>query len=214
MYALDLVPEAIGEYAHAHTTAPSALLQELLTTTEAQMGKRARMLSGPIEGRLLQMLAMALDARRVVEVGMFTGFSTLMLAAGMAEDGELITCEIDPRAIELAKSFFARSPFGHKITIREGPALETLRALSGPFDLAFIDADKPNYINYYEAILPLLRPGGIIVADNVLRGGGVVHPQTENERAMAEFNEHVQNDPRVRNVTLTVRDGIMLIRPR
>src|SRR5438067_9755294 len=110
MYALDLVPEAIGEYAHAHTTAPSALLQELLTTTEAQLGARARMLSGPIEGRLLQMLAMAMDARRVLEVGMFTGFSTLMLAAGMAEDGELITCEIDPRAIELAQSFFARSP--------------------------------------------------------------------------------------------------------
>jgi caffeoyl-CoA O-methyltransferase len=214
MYALDLVPEAIGEYAHAHTTPPSALLQELLATTEAQMGTRARMLSGPIEGRLLQMLAMALDARRVVEVGMFTGFSTLMLAAGMAEDGELITCEIDPQAIALAQSFFARSPFGHKITIREGPALETLRSLSGPVDLAFIDADKSGYISYYEAILPLLRPGGIIVADNVLRGGGVVHPQTDNERAMAEFNEHVHNDPRVRNVTLTVRDGIMLIRPR
>jgi caffeoyl-CoA O-methyltransferase len=214
MYALDLVAAPIGDYALAHTTAPSALLQELLATTEAEMGQRARMLSGPIEGRLLQMLAMAMDARRVLEVGMFTGFSTLMLAAGMAEDGELITCEMDPKAIAFAQSFFARSPFGHKITIREGPALDTLRTLSGPFDLAFIDADKPNYINYYEAILPLLRKGGIIVADNVLRGGGVLNPQTDNERAMAAFNERVQNDRTVRNVTLTVRDGIMLIRPR
>ncbi|HLI27137.1 MAG TPA: class I SAM-dependent methyltransferase [Chloroflexota bacterium] len=214
MYTLDLVPEAIGEYALAHTTAPSPLLQELLATTQTELGERARMLSGPIEGQLLQLLARALNARRVLEIGMFTGFSTLMLAEGIAADGELITCEIDPRAIALAKRFFARSPFGRKITIQEGPALATLQTLRGPFDLVFIDADKPNYINYYEAVLPLTRTGGLIVADNVLRGGGVLSPRTENERAMAAFNEHVRHDPRVRTVTLTVRDGIMLISPR
>ena len=209
-----VVPEAIEAYAARHTTPLPPLLEELQATTRARMGARAQMLSGHIEGTLLQFLAAAVGARRILELGTFTGFSALMLAAALPEDGQLITCEIDPEALAIARSFFARSPHGHKIAVREGPALETLKTLQGPFDLVFIDADKTGYLAYYEAVLPLLAPNGLIVVDNVLRSGRVLDPQNENDRAIVAFNEHVQRDPRVVNVILTVRDGVMLIRRR
>src|SRR5919199_3129205 len=134
MHALDLVAEPVGQYALQHTTPPPPLIQELLAETEAQMGVRARMLSGPIEGTLLQMLATTARARRILEIGMFTGFSALMMAAVLPDDGKLITCEIDPKAIAFAKAFFARSPDGHKIEVREArrstPCVRSIRPLS------------------------------------------------------------------------------------
>jgi caffeoyl-CoA O-methyltransferase len=141
---------------------------------------------------------------------MFTGYSALMMAEGLSEDARLITCEIDPRAEAIAHRYFAESPHGDKITIRMGPALETIKTLTGPLDLVFIDADKSNYANYYEACLPLLKPGGLIVADNVLWSGKVLHPNDPNDHAIVAFNRLVQSDPRVENVCLTVRDGMML----
>ncbi len=211
---LTLVPEEIERYAMAHSTPLPALLEELIAETQREMGELARMLSGQLEGRLLQTLALALGAKRALEIGMFTGFSALMVAEALPPDGRIITCDINPQAIAIAKRYFARSPHGAKIEVREGPALETLRTFEGPFDLVFIDADKPNYIAYYEATLPLLASNGLIVADNVLWSGNVLDPQDENGKAIVAFNEHVQRDERVENVMLTVRDGVMLIRRR
>ena len=208
---LTLVPEDIERYAMAHTTPLPALLEELIAVTHERFGEQARMISGQLEGTLLLTLISALRARRVLEIGTFTGFASQMMAAAMPEDGELITCDIDPRAIEVARSFFARSPHGHKIALLEGSALETMRTLQPGFDLVFIDADKENYVNYYEAALPLLAANGLIAVDNVLWSGRVLDPKSNQDRAIVAFNEHVARDKRVAQVVLTVRDGVMLI---
>ena len=161
---------------------------------------------------LLQTLIFASGAKRVLEIGMFTGFSAQMMAAALPDDGRVTTCDVDPKAIATAKEFFARSPVGHKIEVREGPALETMKSLEPGFGLIFIDADKGNYINYYEAALPLLAPRGLIVVDNVLWSGRVLKPERPDDHAIVAFNEHVRNDARVVQVMLTVRDGMTLIR--
>jgi len=211
---LTLVPEEIDNYAAAHSTPLPSLLEELLTVTREKTGERAQMLSGQLEGTLLHVLAASLGAQRILEIGTFTGFSALMMAAALPEDGKLITCEINPKAISIARSFFQRSPHGRKIEVREGPALETLKALDGPFDLVFIDADKESYIAYYEVALSLLAPNGLIAVDNVLWSGRILNPEDDSSRAIAAFNEHVRRDQRVTQVILTVRDGVMLIRRR
>jgi predicted O-methyltransferase YrrM len=209
---LTLVPEDIERYAMARSTPLPPLLEELMEETRKEFGPMATMLSGQLEGTLLQTLAAATGARRVLEIGTFTGFSAQMMAAALPEDGELITCDVNPKAIELARRYFERSPHGKKITLREGPALETLKTLEGGFDLVFIDADKQNYTNYYQATLPLLSANGLIAVDNVLWSGRVLKPESDDDKAIVAFNDHVQKDERVTNVVLTVRDGIMLIR--
>jgi len=209
---LRLLPDTIEDYALQHTTPLPPLLNELMATTRERMGRRAAMLSGPVEGALLQTLIAANGARRILELGTFTGFSALVMAAALPDDGQLITCDVDPEATTIARDYWARSPDGHKIELRLGPALETIRTLHGPFDLVFVDADKPAYKDYYEATLPLLAPLGVMVVDNVLRRGHVLDPQDEAARATAAFNDHVRQDPRVQHVLLTVRDGIMLVR--
>ncbi|HZP56367.1 MAG TPA: class I SAM-dependent methyltransferase [Dehalococcoidia bacterium] len=211
---LELVPEAIEAYAAAHTTPLDPLMQELADATLREMGDRSTMLSGHVEGVFLQTIVAATGARRVLEIGMFTGFSALMMAAALPEDGRLVTCDIDPKAVEFATAYFRRSEHGRKIEVRLGPALETLKTLSGPFDVVFIDADKRNYLNYYEAALGLLAPGGTIVVDNTLWSGEVLDPKEDDARAISEFNARVRNDERVRAVLLTVRDGVTLIRRR
>ncbi len=202
----------LEDYAVRHSTPLLPLLEELIATTQEKMGNRSLMLSGHLEGTFLQLLAASMGARRILEIGTFTGFSALMMAAALPDDGELITCDVDPEAIAVARSFFARSPQGSRIDIREGPALDTLKTLEGPFDLVFSDADKENYIGYYEAALPLLSPKGVIAVDNVLWMGRVLDPKDESDHAIVAFNEHVSGDERVWNVVLTLRDGVMLIR--
>jgi caffeoyl-CoA O-methyltransferase len=209
---LTLVPEPIERYAMAHTTPLPPLLEDLIQVTREKFGQQARMLSGQLEGTVLQMLIASMQARRVLEIGTFTGFAAQMMAAALPDDGELTTCDIDPKAIEVARSFFERSPHGHKISLREGRAIETMRSLEPPFDLIFIDADKPGYVAYYEEALRLLSPTGLIAVDNVLWSGRVLDPKEESDRAIVAFNEHVSRDERVTNVILTVRDGLMLVR--
>ena len=170
------------------------------------------MLSGPVEGTLLQMLVWALGARRVLEVGCFTGFSAQMMAAALPDDGRLVTCEIDPGNAEVAREYFDRGPDGYKIEIRLGPAIQTMESLKGPFDLVFIDADKTPYVDYYERAMDLLADRGIVAVDNVLWSGRVLDPKSDSDRALAAFNDHVAADPRVRQVILTIRDGLMLVR--
>jgi caffeoyl-CoA O-methyltransferase len=209
---LTLVPEAIEAYAEQHTTPPPPLLAELFEKTRTELPDQATMLSGHVEGVFLQMLVASVGARRVLEIGSFTGGSALMMAAALPDDGELITCDIDPKTMAIARGYFDRSPHGQKIRQVAGPALETLKTLSGPFDFVFIDADKENYIGYYEATLPLLAPTGLIAVDNVLWSGRVLDPSDESDRAIVAFNDHVQRDARVTNVLLSVRDGVMLVR--
>jgi len=206
---ITLVSPAIEEYARLHTEAPDALLDQLYDETHATM-QFPQMLVGALEGAFLRMLVRLTRARRVLEIGMFTGYSALMMAAGLPAGGQLITCDINPAAEAVARRYFARSPHGEKIQIRMGPALETIATLAAPFDLVFIDADKANYVNYYEAVLPLVPAGGLIVADNALWSGHVVDPREPESRAIAAFNDHVARDGRVDKVMLTVRDGMLL----
>jgi caffeoyl-CoA O-methyltransferase len=204
-----LVPDEIETYAETHTEKPSPLLQALAKETRERM-KQYQMLVGPLEGAFLRMLVRLVRARRILEIGMFTGYSALSMAEGLPEDGELITCDVDPEAEVIAQRYFAASPHGRKIRVRMGPALETMKTLSGPFDLVFIDADKENMIAYYERALALVPAGGLIAADNTLWSGRVLEPKAESDRAVAAFNQHVANDARVEKVLLTLRDGVTL----
>jgi len=208
-----LVPERIDRYAETHTDPIDPLLEELRQETY-RSAKNPEMQVGRVEGTFLKLLVRLSGARRALEIGMFTGYSGLMIAAGLPDDGELITCDVDPKVEAIARRYFARSPHGRKIAIRMGPALETIRTLSPPIDIVFLDADKENYPNYYDAVFPLLSPGALIVADNVLWSGKVLDPQEESDRAIAAFNECVTADSRVEKVLLTVRDGMMLARKK
>ncbi|MFY9607403.1 MAG: class I SAM-dependent methyltransferase [Blastocatellia bacterium] len=203
------INEAVEQFAHDQTEPESDLFLRLRDETYRDMNC-PQMQVGRIEGRFLKMLVRLTGARRILEIGMFTGYSALMMAEGLPEDGRIITCDVDPKAEAIARRYFAESPNGHKIEIRMGPALETIPTLGGPLDMVFIDADKGNYSNYYQAVLPLVRAGGLIVADNVLWSGRVLHPESPDDHAIVAFDRLVQSDFRVENVCLTVRDGMML----
>lgn len=207
----NIVPQPIEDYAAAHTHAPSSLLDELAVYTHAHCAM-PQMLVGRLEGGLLKMLVHVSGARRILEIGLYTGYSALTMAEALPQEGTILSCDINKETAAIAQSFFDRSPHGRKIEIRLGPALQTLAALplAPSFDLIFLDADKENYVRYYEAALPLLRPGGLLVADNVLWSGAVLNPQHASDHALAAFNDHVHRDPRVVHVVLTVRDGVML----
>lgn len=208
-----IIPRKIEEYCLRHSTARDPLLRELEKYTHRHLAD-AQMLIGPHEGALLAMLVRLSSARRVLEIGTFTGYSALCLAEALPQNGRLVTCEIRPERAKIARAFFKRSPHGRKIQLRLGAALETLADLprSAKFDFVFIDADKENYVNYYEAVLPRLKPDGLIVADNVLWSGRVLVPKTKTDRAIVAFNKHVRRDKRVECVMLPVRDGVSLIR--
>jgi caffeoyl-CoA O-methyltransferase len=210
---IPIVPPEIEAYTHDHTSPRPSLFDELRERTYASMAS-PHMQVGRVEGTLLKMLCALAGARRVLEVGTFTGYSALCMAEALPEGGEVVTCDIDPAAVEIARSFFARSPHGHKIRVRLGDALETIRALpmDPSFDVVFLDADKERYAAYYELVLPRLRQGGLIIADNTLWSGKVLSPDAASDRAIVEFNARVAEDPRVENVLLSVRDGIMLAR--
>jgi len=210
-----IIPKKIEDYCLRHTSPRGKLLWELEKYTRRHC-EDSQMLIGPHEGTLLAMLVRLIGARRVLEIGTFTGYSALCMSEALPKNGRLITCEIKPRHAEIAQSFFGRSPHGHKIKLRLGPALEALADLpaSTTFDFVFLDADKENYVNYYEAVLPRLRSGGLIVADNVLWSGRVLAPKKKTDRAVVRFNKHVHRDPRVECVMLPLRDGVSLVRKR
>jgi caffeoyl-CoA O-methyltransferase len=206
------LPPEIEQYAHDHTRPRGALLDELAAHTHAHV-PYPQMLVGRVEGALLATLAALLGARRILEIGTYTGYSALCMAAALPDDGEIVTCEIDAAVAATARGFFDRSEHGRKIRIEVGDARDTLARLDArPFDMAFVDADKERYPDYYEAVLPRLRPGGLLAADNVLWSGEALDPRSPGARAIAAFNERVQRDPRVDNVLLPVRDGLMLAR--
>ncbi len=207
---MDFIDEKIEQYAFDHTSDEGELLRRLEKETYEKL-EIPQMTTGRIEARLLKLLARLVGARRILEIGTFAGYSALSMAEALPEEGTLVTCEEDPVAIAFAQKYFSESPHGKKIKQMEGPALESIKKLTGTFDMAFIDADKINYSNYYEAILPMIRPGGLIAVDNVLWSGRVLNPQDESDEAIHQFNERVVNDQRVESVLLTVRDGLNCI---
>ena len=210
-----VVPEAIEAYAAEHTRPGHPLLAEVAAETIATE-KAHGMMVGVLEGRFLETLVWLSGARRVLEIGCFTGYSALSRAAALPPDGTIGTCELEPERAAAARRHFDASPWADQIEIRVGPALDSIRDLEGPFDLVFIDADKTNYANYYEAVLPLLAERGLIVADNVLWSGRVLDPndETDDTVAIRAFNDRVRDDDRVTCVMATVRDGVLLIRRR
>lgn len=208
---MDLVPEKIEDYCRAHTTPLPDLFGKLRDATFASLNA-PQMQVGLLEGRFLGMLVAISGAKRVLEFGTFSGFSALAMASALPEDGQLITCDIDPRATDLARKFWAESPHGRKIELRLGPGAETVDQLSGEFDLVFIDADKAGYKTYWEKSLPKLRKGGLMVVDNVLWSGRVLNPQEKSDREIVAFNEHARKDARVEIVMLPIRDGILIAR--
>ena len=207
---MEFLDEKIEEYAYNHTSYEGNLLKRLEEETYEKL-EIPQMTTGRIEARFLKLLARLVGAKRILEIGTFAGYSALSMAEALPEDGELITCEIDPEAIVFAKRYFDLSPHGKKIALLEGAALDSLKSISGPFDMAFIDADKENYSNYYEAILPMIRYGGLIAVDNVLWSGRVLDPKDKSDKAIHQFNERVIQDKRVESVLLTVRDGLNCI---
>jgi caffeoyl-CoA O-methyltransferase len=204
----------VERYAEAHTTPDGELFERLARETRATTSA-PQMMVGRIEGQFLATLVRLLGAKRILELGTFTGYSSISMASALPADGRIITCDVDPHATAIARRYMDESGDGDKIEIRLGPALETLETLEGPFDLVFIDADKPNYVNYYEAALPLLADRGLLVADNVLWSGRVVEEDGDDStQAIKAFNEHVRADPRVVSVMLSVRDGMTLVQKR
>lgn len=210
-----LVSADIEAYAQAHSMPESDLCRALREETQRRM-EFPQMIVGPLEGAFLKMMAQLVQAKRVLEIGMFTGYSALCFAEALPADGTVITCEVDQESAALARQYFARSPIGKKIEVCMGPALETMRHLKGPFDLIFIDADKINYVNYYRRALDLVSPRGVILIDNVLWDGDVMKQPAPDERtaAIQELNRVVATDPRVTAVLVTVRDGVLVIRPQ
>lgn len=203
-----MIDEQIQNYAENHTSAESDLLTELLEKTYTTRNDR-QMLSGFYQGRLLSMLSRMIRPRRILEIGTFMGYSALCLAEGLTDDGKLITLDIEPETNEIAKEFWARTQDFSKIESYLGNASEIIPTLDETFDLIFIDADKPAYPTYYDLVFPKMRVGGIIIADNVLRGGKVLKAEDgdENTVALDAFNKKVQADERVSNILLAERDG-------
>lgn len=204
-----VVPE-IETYAEEHSAVESKTLRDIARFTSQNL-EYDQMLSGRVVSGILKLLVRLTAAKHILELGMFTGYSALSMAEELPADGKVITCDNNHRYITIARKHFDQSPHGGKIEIREGNALETLDKLNGKFDLVFLDADKENYPEYYENIIPKIRMGGIMVIDNVLWSGQVLTPDDRKATAIDSLNKRIREDVRVVNVLLTVRDGLNII---
>ena len=208
---------AIHAYLIEHGTPPDAIQRELIEETQ-KLGGISMMQIAPEQGTFMTMLARAIGAKRAVEVGTFTGYSSLCIARGLPDDGKLLCCDVSEEWTSVGRRFWEKAGVAHKIELQIGPAVETLRALPEQelFDLGFIDADKPAYPLYYEEILARLRPNGLILVDNVLWMGNVARPEAQdpNTLAIRAFNAMVAADARVDCVMLAVSDGLTILRKR
>lgn len=204
----------IDEYVHENTSPEPQYLTVLQQNTQRDF-EAPQMILGVQGARLLQALIYALKPKLVLEIGTFTGYSALSMAAALPTDARIITCELKEQHAQAARTNIAASPYADRISIEIGPALETIRGLRGPFDFVFMDADKTQYLECFEAVLPKLSPRGMIAADNTLWNGDVLDPSAADKDAQAlrKFNSSVAKDPRVTSVLLTVRDGLTLIWP-
>lgn len=207
---IEVRPLGVDDYVERHSKPMSSLHDKLWLETYNR-AHSAKMMVGALEAEFLKMLVLMTGARRILEIGTYTGYSTLAFAEALPRDGHVVTCDNNSETSEIAKRYFADSPNAHKIQLKLGPALTTLKIITGPFDLCFIDADKENYGAYYDACMQLVRPKGVIVLDNMLLSGKVIEPNDERANVVDALNKRIRNDPRVENVLLPVRDGIMLV---
>lgn len=212
---MELIPESLQQYCDQHTSPESDVLKKLNRHTHANV-LQPRMLSGHFQGRLLSMISHMIKPGTVLEIGTYTGYSAICLAEGLSPNGKLITIDVNAEREEVVNRFISEAGFTHCIQHIIGDALNIIKSLPHTYDLVFIDADKQNYLRYYELVLERLNAGGYILIDNVLWSGKVL---SENERmsdkdtkALHELNEYIQQDTRVENILLPVRDGLMLIR--
>ena len=216
--ALQLIDPVVGDYLLTHCTPADEVLNDLVSATREAAGSAARMQIAQDEGALLGMLVKLVGARRAVEVGVFTGYSSICIARALPADGHLLACDVSTEWTSIAREYWERAGVADRIDLRIGPAIDTLRALptDEAFDFAFIDADKVSYPDYYAEIVPRLRSGGLVVLDNVFQGGRTFDPafRDENQVAIRRMNEIVVQDDRVESVMLAVRDGVTLARKR
>ena len=210
-----IVEPSVEQYAEKHSTPPSDLFERLAAETR-ETTTAPQMMVGQLEGMLLAELVRLGRARRVLELGTFTGYSSISMALALPPGGRVITCDVNEETTAVARRYAEEAGVADRIDFRLGPALDTIAKLDGPFDLVFIDADKPNYVNYYEATLPLLADEGVMIVDNTLWSGRVADPNetADSTEAIRALNDRVRDDARVENVLLTVRDGMNLIRRR
>lgn len=213
---MDFINPFIDSYAEAHTTPETPLLAQLNRQTHVNI-LQPRMLSGHLQGRLLSMFSKMMKPKRILEIGTYTGYSALCLAEGLQEDGRLITIDINEELENFTRTFFQQSTFADKIDYRIGNAQQIIPTLIDTFDLVFIDADKLNYHLYYDLVIDKVKPGGIIIADNVLWSGKVVetHKKIDKDtQNMLDFNQRVHQDERVENILLPIRDGLLVARKK
>lgn len=206
--------DGLEAYIHDHTTPEAELFRELRTETLRDL-QDPQMQVGRVEGTFLRLMVQITGARRILEIGTFSGYSALSMASGLPDGGKIVTCDMDPVATAVAQRYFAASPWADRIDFRLGVAADTiatLREAGEEFDLVFMDADKENYVHYFDATLPMLRVGGVLIADNTLWSGRVLHPESPSDHGIVNFNAHAQADDRVEQVLLSVRDGITLCR--
>jgi predicted O-methyltransferase YrrM len=209
---MNFIDEAVEQYAEQHSSPEDELFQRLAAETR-EVSELPQMMVGLLEGRFLAVLVRLLRARRVLERGTFTGYSSISMAQTLPPNGLLVTCDVNEETTAIARRYAEEAGVVDRIDYRLGPALDTIAGLDGEFDLIFIDADKENYVNYYEATLPLLAQTGVLVVDNTLWSGRVADPAEDDQsvRAIRALNDRVRDDPRVDNVLLTVRDGMNLV---
>lgn len=211
---MNLINNKLEQYIEQHTSPESELLKKLNRETHARI-LRPRMLSGHLQGKFLQMISCMVNPERILEIGTYTGYSAICLSQGLKAGGKIYTIDNNAELEDFTRSFFAEAGLNSIIDYRIGEALEVLPTIQEVFDLVFIDADKENYIAYYNIAIEKLRPGGFIITDNVLWDGKVINPNPDNDAetlSIIRFNEIVQNDPRVENVIIPLRDGISIIR--
>lgn len=212
---MEIIHPKAEKYAARFSSPSDALLQEIEKFT-LENHTHPHMLSGPVQGKFLELISCMIKPKKILEIGTFTGYSALCLAKGLAPEGELHTIEISREDAGISRRYFSKSLQSKQIILHEGNALDVIPALEDIWDLVFIDADKVNYINYYELTLPRLKKGGFILADNVLFHGGVLEENItgKSAKAIQAFNEHISGDARIQHVMVTVRDGIMLIQKK
>ena len=210
------LPEALDNYVVAHSEQEPELLKQLTRETYQKV-LQPIMLSGPYQGRVLSMISKLIHPKAILELGTFTGYSTLCLVEGLHSEGEIHTIDVNEELVDFQRKYFDKSGYGHQISQHTGSALDIIPKLNATFDLVFIDADKPNYCNYFNLIIDKLNKGGIILSDNVLWHGKVIEPVDEKDKstkAVLEYNTLLRNDDRIETVLLPIRDGLTISRKK
>ncbi|SFB17150.1 O-methyltransferase [Algoriphagus aquimarinus] len=212
---MEFIDPALLTYCEDHSTEEDTLLKKITRETQAKV-MLPRMISGHLQGKMLELFTKMQNPKTILEIGTYTGYSGICMARGLGKGGKLITLDINDELETMVRGFFEESGLAEQIDYRLGNAIEIIPTLPGPFDMVFIDADKNNYARYYELIIDKMNPGGIILADNVLWSGKILVEEgkkiDKDTQAILDFNSMVQNDPRVENALLPIRDGVMMAR--